>query len=76
MPNDLIPESMATARGRGDSTIRFACNNGRENGPYDLDDFSIMRAGERIPPIRIAVEGKTIVATFAAPLEVGDVVIL
>jgi len=69
---DLIPETMAIARGRGDSTLRFACQNGRENGPYDLDDFSIMRRGDRIPPMRIAVDGKTIIATFPGPLEFGD----
>lgn len=69
---DLNPESIELARGRGDSTLRFACNNGRENGPYDLDDFSIMRGAQRIPPVSIRVEGQMIVATFAAPLEAGD----
>lgn len=69
---DLVPETIALARGRGDATLHFACHNGRENGPYDLDGFSIMRGGARVAPVRISVEGQEIVATFAAPLQAGD----
>jgi hypothetical protein len=69
---DLNPEPIETAIARGDSTLRFGCENGRENGPYDLDAFSIMRGAQRIPPVAIRVDGQLIVATFAAPLEDGD----
>lgn len=69
---DLTPESIAEAIERGDSTLIFACANGRQNGPYDLDGFAIERGGQRISPIRIAVDGLTIIATFADPLQPGD----
>lgn len=70
--NDLVPETITIARGRGDRTLRFACHNGRETGPYDLDAFAIMRAGERVAPLGLNVEGQTIVARFADPLELND----
>lgn len=69
---DLMPEAIATAIQRGDSTLHFACLGGRENGPYDLDGFAIQRGPDRISPIRIAVDGQTIIATFADPLQAGD----
>ena len=69
---ELSPEPIADAIARGDSALRFACSGGRENGPYDLDGFAIERGDERISPIRIAVDGQTIIATFADPLQPGD----
>ena len=70
---DLSPEPIAEAIARGDRTLHFACANGRENGPYDLDGFAVLREGARlITPMGIRVDGQSIVATFAAPLESGD----
>jgi hypothetical protein len=70
---DLSPEPIAEAIERGDRTLHFACANGRENGPYDLDGFAIMREGARlIPPMGLRVDGQSIVATFASPLQAGD----
>lgn len=69
---DLTPEPIAEAVDRGDRTIRFACSNGRENGPYDLDGFAIRRDDETIPPLGLRVDGQVIIATFADPIQPGD----
>lgn len=69
---DLTPEPIADATARGDGTLHFACSNGRENGPYDLDGFALDRGGERISPLGIRVEGQMIVATFADPIQPDD----
>lgn len=72
--NDLAPESISQARGRGDSTLIFKCRNGRENGPYDHDAFAIRRAGRKVRPVSLRVDGQSIIATFADPLEYGDTI--
>ena len=75
---DLVPETIALARGRGDSTLIFRCNNGRENGPYDPNGFAVLRGKRRVRPIRLNVDltgsQPVIVATFAEPLQAGDAV--
>ncbi len=70
-PN-LIPEPIDDAIARGDSTVHYAAINGRENGPYDMWGFQVMRDGVSFPASSIRVDGTTMIAMFPIVLQAGD----
>lgn len=70
--SDLTPEPINDAIVRNNRTLRFEASNGRENGPYDLDGFAIKRGDQTVSPVNLHVDGTTMIAFYADPIQPGD----